>query len=361
MATSTITTTNHQLLRRVLATLAVMMAALVLFATAAFAALRMGTDQGETITGTKQADEITGLGGNDVLRGHAGSDVYRFGDGFGEDTLEEAKKYGKRSGGSDLVDFSEVNDSEMRIGLVPEFDGHLSDGCMDAGPGDCSEAQAFAAADGSATGKVDFTQTTPERATGGTRNDIFVGGKENNLLNGGPGDDMLMDAGGMPAENLNGLPALAASNDTFIAGEDWDQIIDFAGKADKLDLTAMGNFNEVDVMTLPRPSGNGIDLVYIKPDKSAAVFVQGGVAPSEGQKNGVMEQVVFADGAKSADQVLERAQSSAQAQEVSTSSSARDSVSSSTKDRQQLAEQAKKLVEKAQVSLPLLGKEAAGK
>ena len=343
-------------MRRTMLLVTAMAAALVLCSTAAFAAIKMGTDAGETLTGTRGVDEIIGLGGNDLLRGLARSDVYRFDDGFGEDKLEEKKKYGKRGGGSDLVDFSEVSDSEMVIGLVPEF----------VGKGDCALFGCFGveAYDPGYMGlrppsdKVDFTNTAPERATGGAYKNFILAGKEKNVLGGSPGYDVTLDFGGISAENSLGFPALAASDDIFVAGEGDSatlQLTDFGGSADTLDLRAMGNFEEVDISAHPdRGELGGTSLVFTKPD-GGSVLVEGGVTPAyKGQKNGVMERVLFADGARSAAEVLAKAEGPAEAQEVSSGAS-----SSSAKDQQQLSERAKKLLEDAQAALPLLGNNAA--
>ena len=74
---------------------------------------------------------------------------------------------------------------------------------------------------------------------------------------------------------------------------------------------------------------------------------------SENQQNGMMEKVVFADGTRSAAEVLARAEGAAEAQEVS------NSASSSADQQPQLAERAKKLLEDAQAALPLFGKNGA--
>ena len=270
--------------------LAVVVAALVLSSTAAFAALRMGTDNAETLTGTHSADVINGMGGSDTLKGLAGNDTYHFDDGFGADRLEELATYKvgtkKLAGGNDRVSFTAfngTNGSRMIIGLVREW---ATSPCFgQSGAGICfkaSEAVSTTLVSGQLVG---FASTAPERSVGGTSNDVLVGGKEANVLNGGPGSDSTEDYGGFPGQT--GFPALPASSDTIRAGQGQDSVTDFGGTADKLDLRAMGSSD--DVYFAP----NGSDLVISNSNSGASVHIRWALDAST--PRGKMEQIIFTD------------------------------------------------------------------
>src|SRR5918992_3312886 len=81
--------------------LAAVGAALLLFSTAAVAAVSVGTDASETLTGTEEADQLTGKGGRDTTIGKGGSDTYFYQDMFGRNTLDDS------AGELDTLDFSE--------------------------------------------------------------------------------------------------------------------------------------------------------------------------------------------------------------------------------------------------------------
>ena len=270
--------------------LAVVVATLVLSSTAAFAALRMGTGNAETLTGTHSADVINGMGGSDTLKGLAGSDTYHFDDGFGADTLEELATYKvgtkKLAGGNDRVGFAAFNGtsgSRVIIGLVREW---ATSPCFARpGAGICFKASEAVSADPVPGQLVGFASTAPERAVGGTSNDILIGGKEANVLNGGPGSDGLEDYGGYAGHN--GFPALPESSDTIRAGQGQDSVIDYGGTADKLDLRAMGSSD--DVYFAP----SGPDLVISNSNSGASVRIRSALDAST--PVGKMEQIIFTD------------------------------------------------------------------
>ena len=270
--------------------LAVVVAALALSSTAAFAALRMGTGSAETLTGTHSADVINGMGGSDTLKGLAGNDTYHFDDGFGADTLEELATYKvgtkKLAGGNDRVGFAAFNGtsgSRVIIGLVREW--ATSPCYSQPGAGICFKASEAVNATLVSGQLVGFASTAPERAVGGTSNDTLIGGKEANVLNGGPGSDSMEDYGGYPGHT--GFPGLAASSDTIRAGQGQDSVTDFGGTADKLDLRAMGSSD--DVYFAPY----GSDLVISNSNSGASVRIRSALDASTPQ--GKMEQIIFTD------------------------------------------------------------------
>ena len=282
--------------RRTVLLLAVVAAALVLSSTSAFAAIRMGTTNAETLTGTHSADVINGLGGNDTLKGLAGNDTYHFDDGFGADTLEELATYKvgtkKLAGGNDRVGFAAFNGtsgSRMIIGLVREW---ATSACFGRSDGLCFKASEVVSATPVSGQQVGFASTAPERAVGGTGGDVLIGGKEANTLNGGPGSDTVQDYGGFAGQT--GFPALPESSDTIRAGQGNDFIHDFGGTADKLDLRAMGSSDDVYFA----PSGS--NLVISDGDSGASVFIVDALNAST--PVGKMEQIIFTDEVVSGDQ-----------------------------------------------------------
>jgi hypothetical protein len=208
-----------------LAALAVLASAL--FAGAALAAVRTGTDGSETLVGTTKNDQITGKGGNDTLIGKAGNDRYVFADTWGTDTLVE--KVGE---GSDTVDFHAVTTGPVKVAMIPEWVDVVPLYNVATGPG----------------GDIRFAfevngqtiQSIVENAIGGQGDgDIIQGGAGRNVLQpGGGAHDVLLDGGGYD-DGPDGNPELPVSNDVFkgFAGNTGtDFIQDWGGTGDVLDM-----------------------------------------------------------------------------------------------------------------------------
>ncbi|WP_377278828.1 DUF5801 repeats-in-toxin domain-containing protein [Rhizobium sp. R86522] len=106
-------------------------------------------------------------------------------------------------------------------------------------------------------------------ATGGTGNDILVGGDENNTLNGGDGNDILV--GGKGSDTLNG----GAGTDTLVVSADIDVTANFAprtfttGDGTPVQIGINGKSGEGDALN----GGSGVDTVQFEAANGANGFV----------------------------------------------------------------------------------------
>ena len=216
--------------RRAILLLVVMATVFFLASGTALAALKIGTDGPDTLIGTSSADQITGRGGNDTLKGLAGNDVYYFEDGWGDDTLEEPRKVGKKSRGSDTLSFSRTL-TDVTVYLIRQW-----------GPAYNRAYTLIGNPDGATRlQQVSLGTSVVENAAGGVGSDYIHGGGERNTLQPGAGTgNYLWDYGGMSASTfLNpNQPGLPASNifKGFELNSGNDYVYDFAGTADVLDL-----------------------------------------------------------------------------------------------------------------------------
>ncbi len=218
--------------------------ALLLVATPAPAAIRLGTDAAETITGTQANDHITGEGGNDVLKGLAGDDTYAFDDGWGLDTLQEKATYkvaGKKvPGGKDTLSFAHVTGGGVVAQLTPEW------AAINPGYNATHSSTDWS---GSAVllGNSVVENATGSRSVGQTGGDSLWGGAGPSTLHSGGGGgsdatslgDYLGDFGGYEVVVGGSPPPLPASNDTYqgvAANTGIVQVADYGGAADTLDL-----------------------------------------------------------------------------------------------------------------------------
>lgn len=285
MQRTTKATAAHQYLTMLVVLAA--MAALLASATAALAEIKVGTDGPETIVGTSSADHITGKGGNDLLKGMAANDTYHFessfGHTFGHDTLVETATVGtkKLSGGTDTLNFSQVNTGPVDIRIVHQW---AALGYNDV-----------AAPNGDA---VELGTSRVENAVGGFGNDHISGGSAKNTYSGGPGgSDNLADYGGWDGDAT--FPGLAASDDTykgFTSGSGTDLVTDFGGTADRLDLRPLSS-SDVYFDAFDTDKLGSDDSLRIFIDNGTEIQVIGHFSPSPGtgQENGTMEQIIFSD------------------------------------------------------------------
>jgi hypothetical protein len=261
--------------------------------TPALSAIRIGTDQSETLTGTNGNDHLTGKGGNDTLRGLAGNDVYDFTDGWGGDTLEEKAKYkigGKKvPGGTDTLSFRGVSSGSVAVRLLRQW-----------GP-------SYNGAFGS-NGELVILGTSVVENAVGTRSsspDILTGGGEKNVLQPGGGvDDSLQDNGGYN-DGPGGEPELPVSNDTFKGlnqNTGTISVFDWGGSGDVLDLRPFGAgdvyLDAIDVDGDPAGTKESLQIVT---GGTSQVVVYGhfgdiaGLTSATGQ-HGRIERLIFADG-----------------------------------------------------------------
>jgi Ca2+-binding RTX toxin-like protein len=275
--------------KRVTLSLAMVVAALLLSSTIALAEIKIGTDGPETLTGTNSNDLITGKGGNDTLKGLAGNDTYHFADFFGKDTLEELATYkvGKKklAGGTDTLSFARYN-AFVEVKLAPAW-----------------AAQGWNRVSGGSLGNdtIELGSSRVENVVGGAGFDTIQGAAGNNTYSGGPGgSDKLYDWGGWQDDGT--FPAQAVSDDTykgFASATGHDEVRDYAGTADKLDLRPLESSDiHVEAVNHDGSAANGEESLRIVIDGSTTVVVVGHFAPAieDDAGNGRIEQIVFADG-----------------------------------------------------------------
>ncbi|MDH4378675.1 MAG: M10 family metallopeptidase C-terminal domain-containing protein [Vampirovibrionales bacterium] len=154
----------------------------------------------DTLTGTSGANLLAGGQGNDTLDGQGGDDTYRFGSGFGTDTITD-------SSGSDTLDLSGFT-AGLTVALT---------------------ATSFTE---SAGNTVTWAANALENLTGGSGNDTLTGNSSNNTLMGGSGNDTLITSAG--TDTLNG----GADNDVYriATSAGTTTIVDSSGK-DTLDFS----------------------------------------------------------------------------------------------------------------------------
>jgi len=272
--------------RRLLLSLTVAAVALLLSSAVALADVRIGTNGSETIVGTHSSDLIDGNGGNDTLKGLAGNDTYLFAEAFGTDTIEENATYkvGKKklAGGTDTLSFARFN-AFVNARLVPAWS-------------DQGWNRVVGGSLGNAT--IELGASRVENIVGGIGFDTLEGGAGTNTYSGGSGgSDDLKDWGGW--EGNSQYVAQPVSNDTyrgFASGAGQDEVYDYAGTADRLDLRPLES-SDVHLETLDHDgkATNGNESLRIVINDSTAVTVVGHFVPAveDYTWNGRMEQIVF--------------------------------------------------------------------
>ncbi len=259
-------------MRRTVLLLTVMGLTLVLSATIAVAAVRVGTSGADRLTGTDGADQINGKGGDDRTNGKLGNDTYYYANGWGVDRLID-------SGGTDTLNFSRVS-TGVGVYLIPEWGVEWN-----------------AAYDGSA--RVNMTTYVVENAIGGSGSDSIQGGKDDNTLRpGGGARDDLIDWGGYDVDPDDPeYEAIPVSNDTytgFSTNTGLDHVIDYGGAEDKLDLKPYDSSEVyIDAVDL---NGNGTDesLLLLTGD-NIGVVIEGYFRNLYAGQEGKVEEIVFAD------------------------------------------------------------------
>ena len=277
-------------MRRVTLLLAVAVTASLLSSTTASAAIMFVTYGNDSIVGTNYADHIIGNPGNDVLMGRAANDIYHFDDGFGNDTLTETAfvKVGRTRlpGGTDTLSFSQYNSGGLFIYMIPQW-GQSYNRAFDPQ---------------SSTANVDLGSSPVENAVAGALDDNIYGGPARNTYKGGPGGwDRYVDYGGCnPCPS--GLPALAASDDTYkslTSGTGIDLVRDYGGTNDRLDLRPLES-SDVYFEVSDADADGTIDSLEIVVDDTSfyslnSVKIEGYLSPLSEQQNGRIEQIIFSN------------------------------------------------------------------
>lgn len=276
----------ERLAKRVVLSLTIVVAAMLLCSPLALAEIKIGTHLDDLLVGTNSADRIIGKEGADTLKGLAGNDAYHFANGFGEDTIEERATYkvGKKTlpGGNDTLSFARFGSDPLFVGVVPAWSAQGYNG-VNAGPDD----------------GIELGTSPVENVVGGRSDDKIHGGAGKNAYSGGlGGDDELYDWGGWRDDGT--FAAQAVSDDTykgFTSATGHDEVRDYAGTADKLDLRPLEASDVYfDAVDHDGSASNGDETLRIVVDEATSVSVVGHFAPAieDDAGNGRIEQIFFA-------------------------------------------------------------------
>lgn len=250
-----------------------------------------GTDTANTLIGTSSADTINGLGGNDTLQGNAGNDIldggagndrllggrgndiYRYGQGYGNDVIDNS---GGAGSDVDIIQLTNLNPSQIRLTRVG-FDLVLS---VLATGETLTVSQCFLDADHALEGIV-FADGTRWGVSEALANLYYLpvtptAGAD--IINGNPTDDTLFGLGGndqlygnygndtLDGGTGNDQMAGGQGNDTYVVDAAGDVVTEAASAGDDL-VRASINYtlgNNVERLTLTGSAnlngmGNSLD------------------------------------------------------------------------------------------------------
>ena len=233
-----------------------------------------GTDGDDTLTGTSGNDALDGGAGDDILKGDYGSDSYRYGAGYGNDTIIENGS----SADTDVIRLQGLNSADVTFS---RFGDNLL--ITVNATGEVLKVQDHFYSTGYGVEQVVFADGTMwDRATiqkeawhrGGDGNDTLIGSTGSDILDGGAGDDILKGDYG---------------SDTYRYGAGYgnDTVIENGASAD-IDVIRLQELNSTDVIF--SRTGNHL-LITI--DATGEVLKVQDHFYSTGYG---IEQVVFADG-----------------------------------------------------------------
>ncbi len=249
----------------------------------------MGEAGNDTLTGGYGDDVLDGGTGNDVLQGGIGNDSYKFGTGYGQDTIYENVANGSTDTvqflgnltPDDVAVFRTGNDLEFRIKNTSDtlrVQNHFGSSVNSV------ENVVFA------NGTIWDISTISQLAVivGGSGADTLMGDGQNNTLMGLAGNDTLYGGSG---------------DDTYIfaLGDGQDTIYESSG-ADTLQLGAGINPDDVTVQRVQRYSGNtyyDLELSVAGTDDKITIqqyFGYSGYNGMNASPGQMIEQVTFADG-----------------------------------------------------------------
>lgn len=256
--------------------------------------LLMGEAGNDALAGGYGNDTLDGGTGNDTMNGGIGDDTYKFGAGYGQDTIHEEVPNSNNVSGIDTIQFLNnltPDDVDVfRIGYDLEF--------RIKNTSDVLRVQNHFGSSVNSVENVVFTNgtswdlsTISQKATvlGSAGDDSLSGDGQNNTLKGLAGNDMLYGGGG---------------DDTYVfaLGDGQDTIYEESG-TDKLQLGDGIDPDDVVVKRIQRNSGN---VTYYDLELSIAgtndkitiqqYFGYSGWNGFSNTPNQMIEQVVFADG-----------------------------------------------------------------
>jgi Ca2+-binding RTX toxin-like protein len=263
-----------------------------------------GASGNDTINGDAGNDTLDGGTGNDTLNGGTGADTYKFGFGYGQDTVYNYDADGVGNSADTILLGNGItttgvkltrSSDDLIISLVGRDDTLRVQSYFNTDGNSNYALENLKFADGTiwdyATVKANLDTTTPpagvtvngtsasETLTGGAGNDTLYGNAGNDTLDGGTGND-----------SLNG----GAGNDTFLFNRGYgkDTVNAYDSNAGKVDVIQLGaNIATTDV-TLTRESN---DLLISLNNSSDSVRVQS-YFYNDATYGYQVEQIKFNDG-----------------------------------------------------------------
>lgn len=194
-------------------------------------ALKVGTEEADTLRGGGDNDTLLGRGGSDLLFGGRGADRLRGGDGA--DTLQGADGPDHMDGGRGRDEIIGANGKDTLLG------GEGADALTAGASRDLLQGGGGADRLVGATGSDTLAgQSGDDILRGGRDEDVLRGGAGHDRLFGGPGEDILR--GGTGDDTMEG----GAGADLFVVGpgEGSDEILAFDTRHDRIDLRGNAAF-----------------------------------------------------------------------------------------------------------------------
>jgi Ca2+-binding RTX toxin-like protein len=186
----------------------------------------VGSVYDDQISGSDFTDnELSGLGGNDWLLGEAGNDKLHGGDG--EDHLIGGAGIDTLDGGDGDHDWADYSDSATGVWV------ELATGIASGGTAEGDILISIESLRGSQSGDQLVGNGINNELQGGSGNDWLIGEDGADILNGGKGSDMLL--GGTGADTF----VWTSMAELGISMADTDVVLDFDGKFDHIDLSAI--------------------------------------------------------------------------------------------------------------------------
>jgi Ca2+-binding RTX toxin-like protein len=231
--------------------------------------LLLGLEGNDTLSGGAGADVLDGGAGNDTLYGGAagytaaagaGNDTYRFGRGYGQDTVFD---FDSTAGNVDTIELVGLNQADVTIKRDGNYFIISVNGTSDLlrvadwNMGTAARIERVRFADG--TVLQGATLVAPFYGTAGTDNmigtvdaDVMMGLAGNDTLSGGASDDVLDGGAGndMLYGGVNGyFGGAGAGNDTYVFGRGYgqDSIFDFDATPGNVDTIKLKDLNLADV------------------------------------------------------------------------------------------------------------------
>ncbi|WP_141243668.1 calcium-binding protein, partial [Pseudomonas indica] len=229
-----------------------------------------GSIGNDSLYGGMGDDTLDGGDGNDFLDGGAGDDVYRFGQGFGNDTISSNSW---AAGKIDSIEFLNLTSTEVTV--VRESDSLL---LKSTTPGDSLLVSSYFSSDATSPWRVESIRFADgvSWSVEDVKKFSLIGTSENDQLYGFSSDDIL--SGGNGQDNLEGMAGNdllfgEAGNDTVSGGDGDDTIVGGSGD----DVLLGGGGKNIFKFEL----GDGVDTVNGNYEKGSIIEFGESIKPDD--------------------------------------------------------------------------------